>query len=200
MASTSAYSITALNTVWNTVLNGAKARKALPFGWPGAARMMSLFIALVLCPPLLSGCGDDETAAEKQAKAPPVVKPAPVAVKFGPYSIDNILRDIMLLKMDDHDGMQQVVRNNAAGYCTEGKHGVGINQLPVETAASESRKDQSYDFAMKDALQDAMHPLKGRYRPHQVKQLYTGLVRWNGQTFIRTIVMGCFVQLSTSNK
>ena len=50
---------------------------------------------------------------------------------------------------------------------------------------------------MKDALQDAMAPLEGRYRAQQVKQLFAGILRWNGQAYIRTIVMGCFVKVPT---
>jgi hypothetical protein len=146
---------------------------------------------------LLTGCGDDEAADKARAKASPNNKPAPVAVKFGTNSVDDILRSIMLLKIDDHAGMQQVIRNNAAGYCTEGKLGAGINQLPVETTASQSRREQSNTFAMKDALQDAMAPLEGRYRVQQVKQLFAGILRWNDQVYIRTIVMGCFVKVPT---
>jgi len=130
--------------------------------------MIKFFLILTVSLSLLAGCGDDEAAnkaaGKAAAKTPPIKTPVPVAVKFGRNSIDDILRNIMLLKFDDHAGMQQVVRNNAAGYCTEGTLGTGINQLPVETTASKSRQEQSNSFAMKDALQDAMAPLEGRYR------------------------------------
>jgi len=39
----------------------------------------------------------------------------------------------------------------------------------VATPASQSRRDQSNTFAVKDALQDAMHPLEGRYRALRAK-------------------------------
>jgi len=157
--------------------------------WPVFILTLSAF--------LLTGCGEDNPVEKARAKAAQKNKPAPVAVAFGTNSIDEILRSILLLKFDDHAGMQQVVRNNAAGYCTEGKLGAGINQLPVETTASESRREQSKTFAMKDALQDAMAPLEGRNRAQQVKQLFAGILRWNGQAYIRTIVMGCFVKVPT---
>lgn len=103
----------------------------------------------------------------------------------------------MLLKFDDHAGMLRVIRDNAAGYCDDGKLGAGVNQLPVETKASQSRQEQSKSYALKDALQDAMAPLDGRYRAQQVKQLYAGLLRWNDQVYFRTILMGCFLKVPT---
>ena len=159
--------------------------------------MTKLIFILTLLVSLLTGCGDDEAADKAQANVPPIKKPASAAVKFGANSVDDILRNIMLLKIDDHAGMQQVIRNNAAGFCTDGKLGVGINQLPVETKASQSRQEQSKSFAMKDALQDAMAPLEGRYKAQQVKEIYAGILRWNNQVYFRTIVMGCFLKVPT---
>ncbi len=173
--------------------------------YSGPENSIRLFFIVVLFASLLTGCRDDEAAGEAttetRAKASPINRPAATAVKFGRFSIDNILRNIMLLKIDDHAGMQQVIRNNTAGYCTDGKLGAGINQLPVETKASPSRQEQSKSYAMKDALQDAMAPLEGRYRALQVRELYTGLLRWNDQVYFRTIVMGCFLKIprATSN-
>ena len=172
-------------------------------GRRGAAGMTKLFFTLALFASFLSGCGDDDAAdkaaikvaVKVAAKATPITNPAPVAVKFGKTSVNDILRDIMRLKFDDHAGMVQAIRNNAAGYCSEGKLGAGINQLPVATTASQSRRDQSNTFAVKDALQDAMHPLEERYRAQQVKQLYAGIVRRNDRVYIRTIVMGCFLKV-----
>ncbi|MBT3532794.1 MAG: hypothetical protein HN478_02885 [Rhodospirillaceae bacterium] len=158
---------------------------------------MKLFFILIFSLSLLTGCGDDEASDEVRKKATPTNKPAPVAVKFDRFSIDTMLRKIIVLKVDDHAGMQQVVRNNAAGFCTDGKLGVGINQLPVETKASQSRQEQSKSFAMKDALQDAMAPLEGRYKAQQVKEIYAGILRWNNQVYFRTIVMGCFLKVPT---
>ncbi|MFP6697620.1 MAG: hypothetical protein VCF08_12035 [Alphaproteobacteria bacterium] len=121
--------------------------------------MTKLFFILTLFASFLSGCGDDDAAdkaaikvaVKVAAKATPITHPAPVAVKFGKTSANDILRDIMRLKFDDHAGMVQAIRNNAAGYCSGSKLGARINQLPVATTASQSRRDQSNTFAMKDA-------------------------------------------------
>ncbi len=130
------------------------------------------------------GAAVDKAAIKVAAKTTQITDPAPVAVKFGKTSVNDILRDIVRLKFDDHTGMVQAIRNNAAGYCSEGKLGAGIKQLPVATTASQSRQDQSNTFAMKDALQDAMHPLEGLYRAQRVNQLYAGTVRRNDRVYI----------------
>ncbi len=159
---------------------------------------MKILIPLLALAPLLLGCGEDDAVAKARAKVAQANQAKSVAVKYGTNSPDEILQSIMRLKFDDHAGMQQIVRNNAAGYCSEGKLGAGVNQLPVDGEASQARREQSRSFALKDALQDAMHPLDGRYRAQQVKQLYAGLTRWNDQTYIRTILMGCFVKVATN--
>ncbi|HJM91895.1 MAG: hypothetical protein QGG28_16815 [Alphaproteobacteria bacterium] len=82
----------------------------------GSVGMTRPFFILTLLASLLSGCGEDKAGA----KAPPAKKSASVAAKFGTNSIYDVLQSVTLLKTNDHAGMQQVVRNNAAGYCSEG--------------------------------------------------------------------------------
>ena len=162
------------------------------------ARTMSPAPYLLLIVSLLVGCGEDEAEKKKQALAQKAPKVATATFKFGKLSADNILRDIMLLKRDDRDGMARAIHIHAGGFCTKGTRGAGINQLPVAGRVTPERAEQSKTFAMKDALQDAMHPLEGRYRAEKVKTLFSGTVRWNDQTYIRTIILACFSQVAAN--
>jgi hypothetical protein len=145
---------------------------------------------------LLAGCREDEVKNKTQAQAQKAPKVVTATFKFGRLSADNILRDIMLLKQDDRDGMARAIHKHAGGFCTKGKRGAGINQLLVAGSVTPERAEQSKTFAMKDALQDAMHPLEGRYRAEKVKTLFSGTVRLNDQTYIRTIILACFSKVA----
>jgi len=74
------------------------------------------FFILTVLASLLNGCSKDQAADEAGTKSPPAKKSASVAIKIGINSINDILRSIMLSKANDHAGMKQDVRINAAGY------------------------------------------------------------------------------------